>query len=103
MALRHLYPDGVKYPKRPIIRIKDKMELLRIIIAPVLALLLIVGTLLVFILVLFIEVANDKLLYLILGSLTSLATTVTGYYFGSSEGSAKKTDLLARSSNGKTE
>jgi hypothetical protein len=40
--------------------------------------------------------ANEKVLFMVIGALSSIATTVVTYYFGSSEGSAKKNEFLGR-------
>jgi len=38
--------------------------------------------------------ANEKVLFMVIRDLSSIATTVVGYYFGSSEGSSKKNNIL---------
>lgn len=42
---------------------------------------------------------NNEILYLAVGALISAFSLVVGYYFGSSAGSAEKTDLLKRDSS----
>ena len=47
-----------------------------------------------------IPVANEKVLYLVIGGLGSIVTQVFNFYFGSSEGSAKKNDIIKNLKNG---
>jgi hypothetical protein len=65
-------------------------------IGPILALVTVIGTFALFGLAFFLKVdgANEKVLFMVIGALSSIATTVVGYYFGSSEGSARKNELL---------
>jgi len=62
-------------------------------VGPILALITVVGTFALFALAFFLKVdgANEKVLFMVIGALSSIATTVVGYYFGSSEGNSKKT------------
>jgi hypothetical protein len=41
-----------------------------------------------------IDSANEKVLFMVIGGLSSIATTVVTNYFGSSEGSAKKNEIF---------
>lgn len=41
-----------------------------------------------------IDPANKDVMLIVIGSVTTTLATVVGYYFGSSQGSAKKTELL---------
>lgn len=43
-----------------------------------------------------IPVANNELLYVLLGSLATSQAAIIGYYFGSSAGSAEKTNMLGK-------
>jgi len=43
-----------------------------------------------------IPVSNKELLYLAIGALLAAFSTVVGYFFGSSAGSAAKTELMAK-------
>jgi hypothetical protein len=43
-----------------------------------------------------IPVANNELLYVLLGSLATSQAAIIGYYFGSSSGSAAKTELMGK-------
>ena len=56
-------------------------------VAPLLALVTVIGTFALFGLAFFLKVdgANEKVLFMVLGALSSIATTVIGFYFGSSE------------------
>ncbi|MGQ9921951.1 MAG: hypothetical protein ACUVRZ_11580 [Desulfobacca sp.] len=65
-------------------------------VGPILALLTVIGTFSLFGLAFFLKVdgANEKVLFMVIGALSSIATTVVTYYFGSSEGSAKKNDIF---------
>jgi hypothetical protein len=56
----------------------------------------VIGTFGLFGLAFFLKVdgANEKVLFMVIGALSSIATTVVGYYFGSSEGSARKNDIF---------
>jgi hypothetical protein len=65
-------------------------------VGPILALLTVIGTFSLFGLAFFLKVdgPNEKVLFLVIGALSSIATTVVTYYFGSSEGSARKNEIL---------
>lgn len=65
-------------------------------IGPILALVTVIGTFALFGLAFFMKLdnANEKVLFLVIGALSSIATTVVTYYFGSSEGSARKNELF---------
>jgi hypothetical protein len=73
-------------------------------IGPLLALVIVIGTFALFGLAFFLKVdgANEKVLFMVIGALSSIATTVVGYYFGSSEGSARKNEILNRCQSLKT-
>jgi len=43
-----------------------------------------------------IEAANEKVLLYVMGAVTAALTTVLGYFFGSSQGSARKTEILTK-------
>lgn len=65
-------------------------------IGPLLALITVVGTFALFALAFFLEVsgAQEKVLFMVIGALSSIATTVVGYYFGSSEGSYNQNEIF---------
>lgn len=65
-------------------------------VGPILALLTVIGTFALFGLAFFLKLdgANEKVLFMVIGALSSIATTVVTYYFGSSEGSARKNELF---------
>lgn len=42
-----------------------------------------------------IDPANKDVMLIVIGSVTTTLATVVGYYFGSSQGSAKKTEIMA--------
>ena len=42
-----------------------------------------------------IDPANKDVMLIVIGSVTTTLATVVGYFFGSSQGSAKKTDIMA--------
>ncbi len=65
-------------------------------VGPILALITMVGTFALFALGFFLKIdgANEKVLFMVIGALSSIATTVVTYYFGSSEGSARKNDIF---------
>ena len=65
-------------------------------VGPILALVTVIGTFALFGLAFFLKVdgANEKVLFMVIGALSSIATTVVGYYFGSSEGSARKNNII---------
>ncbi|MDI6854808.1 MAG: hypothetical protein QME75_14545 [Deltaproteobacteria bacterium] len=63
---------------------------------PLLAIITVTGTLALFGVAFFLKVdgANEKILFMVIGALSSIITTVISYYFGSSEGSAAKNEML---------
>ena len=65
-------------------------------VGPILALVTVIGTFGLFGLAFFLKVdgANEKVLFMVIGALSSIATTVVTYYFGSSEGSARKNEIM---------
>ncbi|MBM4286881.1 MAG: hypothetical protein FJ135_01815 [Deltaproteobacteria bacterium] len=65
-------------------------------VGPLLALVTVTGTLGLFGLAFYLRVdgANEKVLFMVIGALSSIVTTVVTYYFGSSEGSARKNEIL---------
>jgi hypothetical protein len=65
-------------------------------VGPILALMTVIGTFALFGLAFFLKVdgANEKVLFLVIGAMSSIATTVVTYYFGSSEGSARKNEIF---------
>lgn len=65
-------------------------------IGPILALMTVIGTFSLFGLAFFLKLdgANEKVLFMVIEALSSIATTVVGYYFGSSEGSARKNEIF---------
>ena len=65
-------------------------------VGPILAMVTVIGTFGLFGLAFFLKVdgANEKVLFMVIGALSSIATTVVGYYFGSSQGSAKKNEII---------
>jgi hypothetical protein len=64
--------------------------------SPILALVTMVGTFALFGIAFFMKMdgANEKVLFMVIGALSSIATTVVRYYFGSSEGSARKNEIF---------
>jgi hypothetical protein len=65
-------------------------------VGPILALLTLVGTFGLVGLAFFLKVdgAKEKVLFMVIGALSSISTTVVTYYFGSSEGSARKNEIF---------
>jgi hypothetical protein len=65
-------------------------------VGPTLAMLTVIGTFALFGLALFLKVdgANEKVLFMVIGALSSIAMTVVSYYFDSSEGSARKHEIF---------
>jgi hypothetical protein len=65
-------------------------------VGPILALVTVIGTFGLFGLAFFLKMdgANEKVLFMVIGALSSVATTVVTYYFGSSESSARKNEIL---------
>lgn len=65
-------------------------------VVPILALVTVIGTFGLFGLAFFLKVdgASEKVLFMVIGALSSIATTVVTYYFGSSEGSSKKNEII---------
>ena len=70
-------------------------------VGPILALVTVIGTFALFGLAFFLKLdgANEKVLFLVIGALSSIATTVVTYYFGSSEGSARKNQIFQEMKN----
>jgi hypothetical protein len=67
-------------------------------VGPILALMTVIGTFALFGLAFSRKVdgANEKVLFMVIGALSSIATTVVSYYFGSSEGSASKNEIIQK-------
>ena len=67
-------------------------------VGPILALVTVIGTFALFVLAFSLKVdgANEKVLFMVIGALSAIATTVVGYYFGSSEGSASKNEIIRK-------
>jgi hypothetical protein len=65
-------------------------------VGPILALFTVIGTFALFGLAFFLRIdgANEKVLFMVIGALSSIATTIMTYYFGSSEGSARKNEIF---------
>lgn len=65
-------------------------------VGSILALMVLIATFALFGLAFFLKVdgANEKVLFMVIGALSSIATTVVTYYFGSSEGSARKNEII---------
>jgi hypothetical protein len=65
-------------------------------VGPILALVTVIGTFALFGLAFFLRMddANEKVLFMVIGALSSIATTVVTYYFGSSESSARKNEIF---------
>lgn len=65
-------------------------------VGPILALVTVIGTFALFGLGFFLKVdgASEKVQFLVIGAMSSIATTVVTYYFGSSEGSARKNEIF---------
>jgi hypothetical protein len=65
-------------------------------IGPILDLMTVIGTFSLFGLAFFLKVdgANEKVLFMVIGALSSIATMVVTYYFGSSEGSSNKNEII---------
>ena len=63
---------------------------------PILALVTMIGTFSLFGLAFFLKVdgANEKVLFMVNGALSSIAKSVEGYHFGSSEGNARKNEIF---------
>ncbi|MEY2868478.1 MAG: hypothetical protein RIR01_933 [Bacteroidota bacterium] len=69
----------------------DKAPLLNKIITPILALAVVTLTFILFYILMFREVGNEKdIIIYVLGVLSAVCTQVISYYFGSSQGSAQK-------------
>ena len=65
-------------------------------VGPILALFTVIGTFSLFGLAFFLKIdgTNEKVLFMVIGALSSIATTVVTYYFGSSEGSSRKNEII---------
>jgi ABC-type siderophore export system fused ATPase/permease subunit len=73
------------------IAVSDKAPLLNKIITPILALAVVTLTFILFYILMFREVGNEKdIIIYVLGVLSAVCTQVISYYFGSSQGSAQK-------------
>jgi Arc/MetJ family transcription regulator len=73
----------------------DKAPLLNKIITPILALAVIILTFVLFYVLMFREVGNEKdIIIYVLGVLSAVCTQVISYFFGSSQGSAQKQNQL---------
>jgi ABC-type siderophore export system fused ATPase/permease subunit len=73
------------------IAIADKAPLLNKIITPILALAVVTLTFILFYILMFREVGNEKdIIIYVLGVLSAVCTQTISYYFGSSQGSAQK-------------
>lgn len=69
----------------------DKAPLLNKIVTPVLALIVILLTFILFYVLMFKQVGNEKdIIIYVLGVLSAVCTQIVSYYFGSSQGSAQK-------------
>jgi hypothetical protein len=69
----------------------DKAPLLNKIITPILALAVVTLTFILFYILMFREVGNEKdIIIYVLGVLSAVCTQVVSYFFGSSQGSAQK-------------
>jgi ABC-type siderophore export system fused ATPase/permease subunit len=73
------------------IAVSDKAPLLNKIITPILALAVVTLTFILFYILMFREVGNEKdIIIYVLGVLSAVCTQVVSYFFGSSQGSAQK-------------
>jgi len=79
----------------------EKAPLINKIISPILAILILGSTFLMWYVILFKDIPKDKepMVAGIIGSLTTISMGVVGYYFGSSVGSKQKGEQLERLSN----
>jgi ABC-type siderophore export system fused ATPase/permease subunit len=69
----------------------DKAPLLNKIVTPVLALIVVLLTFILFYVLMFKQVGNEKdIIIYVLGVLSAVCTQIVSYYFGSSQGSAQK-------------
>lgn len=77
------------------IAVADKAPLLNKIVTPVLALIVILLTFILFYVLMFKQVGNEKdIIIYVLGVLSAVCTQIVSYYFGSSQGSANKQNQL---------
>lgn len=83
------------------IAVADKAPLINKIISPILAILILGSTFLMWYIILFKDIPKEKeaLVAGIVGSLTTLSMAVVGYYFGSSVGSKQKSEQLDKISS----
>lgn len=73
------------------IAVSDKAPLINKIITPILALAVVTLTFILFYILMFREVGNEKdIIIYVLGVLSAVCTQVVSYFFGSSQGSAQK-------------
>lgn len=69
----------------------DKAPLINKIVTPVLALIVVLLTFILFYVLMFKQVGNEKdIIIYVLGVLSAVCTQIVSYYFGSSQGSAQK-------------
>jgi len=69
----------------------EKAPLLNKIVTPVLALIVVLLTFILFYVLMFKQVGNEKdIIIYVLGVLSAVCTQIVSYYFGSSQGSAQK-------------
>jgi ABC-type siderophore export system fused ATPase/permease subunit len=73
------------------IAVADKAPLINKIVTPILALSVVALTFILFYILMFKQVGNEKdIIIYVLGVLSAVCTQVVSYYFGSSQGSAQK-------------
>ncbi len=73
------------------IAVADKAPLINKIVTPILALSVVALTFILFYILMFKQVGNEKdIIIYVLGVLSAVCTQVISYYFGSSQGSAQK-------------
>ena len=73
----------------------EKAPLLNKIVTPVLALIVILLTFILFYVLMFKQVGNEKdIIIYVLGVLSAVCTQIVSYYFGSSQGSANKQNQI---------
>lgn len=77
------------------IAVAEKAPLLNKIVTPVLALIVVLLTFILFYVLMFKQVGNEKdIIIYVLGVLSAVCTQIVSYYFGSSQGSANKQNQL---------
>jgi len=73
----------------------EKAPLLNKIVTPILALTVVALTFILFYMLMFKQVGNEKdIIIYVLGVLSAVCTQIISYYFGSSQGSAQKQNQL---------